>query len=101
MLEGCAEDEHKRYAVPEGHGFAEDACQRCGCLRVSAVAELVQLRVDEGGHGELVSCHESHDGCGRDIVTNSHKALDAARCWMRRNCPARRKIGASKGVSRN
>src|SRR5260370_42359074 len=69
MLEGCTEDEEKSNAVPEGHGFAERACKRGGCLCVGAVAQLVQLRGDEGGHGELVACHEPDDGGSGYVVS--------------------------------
>ena len=78
MFEGCAEDEEKRDAVPEGHGCTEYASQRGGCLSVGTVTKLVQLRVDEGGDGELVTCHESRDGGGGYIVSGCHSLLDAA-----------------------
>src|SRR6266403_1910831 len=96
MFEGCAEDEDKRYAIPKGHCFAEHTCQRGGCLRMGVLAQLMQLRMDEGSHGELVACHESRDGCGRYVVGNGHSDN-----WMRRNRSAHRKMGVPKGVSKN
>jgi Fe-S cluster biosynthesis and repair protein YggX len=75
MLEGGTEDKDKRYAIPDWHRFAEHACQGGGCLRVGAVAQLPQLRVDEGCYGELVTCQESRDGCGGDIVSKSHSGI--------------------------
>jgi Fe-S cluster biosynthesis and repair protein YggX len=75
MLEGCAEEEHKRCAIPEGHRFAEHACQESGCLRVGAVAQLMQLGMDKGSHGEFVACQESRYGRGRDIVSSGHSGI--------------------------
>jgi hypothetical protein len=72
MLEGGAEDEDKGHAVPGGHGFAEGSCEQGGGLGVGAVFQLAQLRMDEGGDGELVADHESGYGCGRDVVGNGH-----------------------------
>src|SRR5260370_12296518 len=35
----------------------------------------MQLRMDEGSHGELVPCHESRDGRGRYVVGNGHSRI--------------------------
>ena len=75
MFEGCAEDEEKRDAIPEGHGLTEYACERGGCLCVGTVTQFLQLRVDEGGDGELVPGHESNDSGGGDVVSGSHSGI--------------------------
>jgi Fe-S cluster biosynthesis and repair protein YggX len=71
MLEGCAEDKYESYAVPKGHRFAEHPCKPGGCVCVGALGQFVQLRVNEGSHGELVTCHEPRDGCGGYVVGSS------------------------------
>ena len=43
MLIGCAEDQQEGQSVPEGYGFAQDACKRRGDLGVSAVVQLSEL----------------------------------------------------------
>src|ERR1700716_1730899 len=71
MLEGCAEDKYESYDVPKGHRFAEHPWKPGGCLCVGALGQFVQLRVNEGSHGELVTCHEPRDGCGGYVVGSS------------------------------
>ena len=75
MLEGCAEDEQESNAVPKGHRFAEYSCKPNGCLCVKTLGQFVQLGVNEGSHGELVTCHESRDGRGRYVVCNGHSDI--------------------------
>ena len=78
MLERYAEDENESYAVPKRHRFAEHPCKPGGCLCVGALGQFVQLRVNEGSHGELVTSHQSRDGCGGYVVGSGHMILDAA-----------------------
>ena len=96
MLKSCAEDEHESQAIPKRHCFAEHACKRGGRLRMDAVAQLVQLWMNEGSHGELVTHHESGNSGSRYVIGNAHSVY-----WMRRNCPAHRKMRVPKGAFKN
>ena len=76
MFERCTEDEHKGQTIPEWHRSAEYAGeQRCDLGHELSWPVFVQLRMDEGGDGELVACHHSDNGCGRYVVGNGHTVI--------------------------
>ena len=75
MLKRSPEDDKKRDAIPERHCLAEYASQRGGRLGVGALPKLVQLRVDEGGHGKLITGHQAHDGCSGYVVSGCHSGI--------------------------
>ena len=83
MLEGSTENEHEREGIPNRHRFAQHTCEPGRYLNVSAISKLTQLRMNEGGHGEFITYHQSRDGCSRYVVGDGHgnsMRREAGRC---------------------
>jgi hypothetical protein len=74
MFVGCSEDQGQRERVPKGHDFAEDARYWGYGFGMGFGVEVIELWMDKGCHGKLVSCHCCCYCRGDYVVGERHAA---------------------------